>query len=104
MNSSPVSMVPPDMDARLENAALYLPSHMREGLLLYLRHGLPPGHFLMAVLSNDLAEACARADDENRRLLYDYVYFLYNHAPRAAWGSPENVEAWMASARSGESR
>lgn len=93
------SMVPPDMDKRLDIAVTRLPQYMREGLLAYLRTGRPPGHFLLAVLSNDLAEACARADEENRRALYDYIFVLVNTAPSAAWGSPERVAAWVEQGR-----
>jgi hypothetical protein len=84
-----------DMDAQLEASLDRIPAHCRDGLRDYLRYGLPPGHFLQAVLSNDLREACGRADDENRSALYDYVYVLYNYAPGDAWGSPEKVRAWI---------
>jgi len=49
----------------------------------------------MAVLCNNLNEACARADDENITLLPVYVAFFYNEAPSACWGSPENVRTWL---------
>ena len=61
----------------------------------YLEHGLVPGHFLTAVLSNDLMEAAGRADDENRAALFDWVKWLYNEAPRGSFGSPEAVKAWL---------
>jgi len=64
-------------------------------LLNYALYGVPPGSFLQAVLSNDLVEACNRADHQNQRALYDYVYVLYNAMPSAAWGSPEKVRAWI---------
>ena len=89
------SLVPPDMDKRLDLSVLRVPEHCRRGLLDYLRYGVPPGHFLQAVLSNDLREACSRADEINRRALYDYVFVLYNDAPGAAWGSPDKVKAWI---------
>lgn len=89
------SLLPPDMDARLKQSVSILPEHCRQGLLDYLRFGVPPGHFLLAVLANDLAEACARADDVNQRALYDYVYVLYNDAPGTSWGSPAKVQEWI---------
>lgn len=95
MSDRPLRLVPPDMDARLEQDVSRLPEHCRQGLLDYLRYGVPPGHFLTAVLSNDLTEACSRADEPNRRALYDYVYVLYNDAPCEAWGSPDKVRAWI---------
>jgi hypothetical protein len=88
-------LIPPDMDAKLEQYIGMIPEHCRQGLLDYLRYGVPPGHFLQAVLSNDLAEACGRADSTNQRALFEYVFVLYNYAPGAAWGSPEKVKAWI---------
>ncbi len=62
----------------------------------YINHHILPGGFLTAVLENDLKEACARADLENRRKLFEYIQYLYNEAPMQAWGSPEKVAAWVA--------
>jgi hypothetical protein len=89
------SMLPPTMDIPLTRAAESLPDHIRDGLVSYLRYGLPPGSFLEAVLANDLADACARADIENRYRLFDYVYVLHNYAPSDSWGSREKVRAWI---------
>lgn len=63
----------------------------------YIENGIPPGHFLTAILSNDLKEACARADDDHRYRLFDIVGWLYNEAPASCWGSPEKFEAWLTS-------
>jgi len=84
------------MDAELERHIGIIPRHCREGLLNYLRYyGVQPGHFLTAILSNDLAEACARADEDNQQAIYEYVFVLNNYAPREAWGSPATFEAWI---------
>lgn len=72
-----------------------IPDRMYDALLRYVNNGIAPGDFLTAVLNNDLKEACARADDENRQLIYEYVKFLYNQAPSGCWGSPECVRAWV---------
>ena len=72
-----------------------IPERMRGGITRYLEHGIPPGHFLTAVICNDLREACERADDENKHLLFEYVKFFYCHTPVGCWGSPENFEAWV---------
>lgn len=80
-----------------------VPEHMHDGYVLYLLHGISPGSFGLAVLENDLREACARADEENQRALYRHVYFLYNYAPSGCWGSPEQVNEWIARHRSSSS-
>lgn len=72
-----------------------VPGHMRDGVKRYFDHGIPPGSFMTAVLSNDLREALGRADDINRERLFDIVSFLYTDAPAACWGSPEKVSAWI---------
>jgi hypothetical protein len=73
----------------------HVPEGLREGLLRYLVDRIPTGHFLLAILANDLRAACERADMENRYRLFDIVYFLYNYAPSGAWGSHENVREWL---------
>lgn len=90
------TLVPPDMDARLDAEVLRLPLDMRDGFTNYVRYGVPPGHFLLAILSNDLAEACGRADLDNRYRLFDYVFVLHNHVPAECWGDAEAVREWIA--------
>lgn len=74
-----------------------IPDHMRAALRRYIALGIPPGSFLEAVLSNDLKNAFGRADDENRRRLFEWVRFLYNYAPTGCWGSPDTVKDWIKS-------
>lgn len=73
-----------------------IPEYMHGGLLRYIVDGIGPGDFLSAVLANDLREACGRADGVNRHLLWQYVRWLYNEAPSGCWGSPEEVDHWLA--------
>lgn len=72
-----------------------VPEHLREGLARYLDEHVQPGQFLVAVLSNDLREAFARADTSSRAGLFDLVKYLYNHAPGGAWGGKRQVEYWL---------
>lgn len=72
-----------------------IPEHMHDGLIGYLVNRIHPGSFLTAVLSNDLREACGRADEDNVRALHAYVYFLYNYAPGDSWGSYDKVEDYL---------
>jgi len=76
-----------------------IPEHMHFGITAYIVHGIPPGHFLEAVLSNNLREAAARADSENQAALFQWVNWLYNEAPSQCWGSPEKVTKWIESKR-----
>lgn len=74
-----------------------IPDYMMDGLDNYINHKIPPGHFLTAVLCNDLWEAVSRADDENVKNLPAYIGYLYNEAPSGCWGSFEKFEAWLKS-------
>jgi hypothetical protein len=61
----------------------------------YVNQGILPGSFLEAVLCNDLKQACACADTDNRRQLFEIVQYLYWEVPSLCWGSPERVAAWL---------
>jgi len=67
-----------------------------EGLDRYAKYRIPTGHFLQAVLCNDLMEAIGRADEENRADLFEICDYIYNHMPFQCHGSPEKVKAWLA--------
>lgn len=75
-----------------------IPERMQGGLIRYYNNRIQPGHFLTAVLENDLVEAVNRADHENVHLLKSYVMWLYNVPPGrpTGWGSPEAVADWLA--------
>ncbi len=67
---------------------------IKAALDAYANGRRPVGGFLTAVLSNDLAEACARADEQNLWSLPVIVGYVWNHLPSGCWGSPEKVAAW----------
>jgi hypothetical protein len=71
-----------------------IPERMQAGIIKWILIGQMPGHFLSAVIRNDLKEAIARADDENVIGLAAYIHFFYNHAPIGCWGSKEKVLQW----------
>ena len=75
---------------------LAIPEHMRDGLQLYIDHGIKPGSFMRAILENDLKNAVFLADAVNRNRFSDYIYILHQYAPGRCWGSPEKFEAWVA--------
>ncbi len=88
-------------NARLKEALrrTNIPDHMHDGILLWVDYGYRPGHFLTAVIENNLAEAVNRADEQSAALLADYVRFFYNYAPALCWGSPEKARAWAEARR-----
>jgi hypothetical protein len=71
-----------------------IPDYMIGGLRRWIENGIEPGDFLCAVLKNDLKEACARADDNNQRRLFQYIKFLYCYAPSGCFGSEEKFDHW----------
>lgn len=73
-----------------------IPPHMMARLRAYLDNHEPVGDFLTAVLTNNLREACERADDTNIEILPVYVAYLYNEAPGLSWGSVERHANWLA--------
>jgi hypothetical protein len=73
-----------------------VPEGTWEALRRYLTRGVPPGHFLRAVLSNNLVGAIARGDAKNLEGLVVLIRYLVHHVPAQAWGSPETVSAWIA--------
>lgn len=73
---------------------LKLPSRMWDGIKSYLLHGILPGAFMLSVLENNLVATFRSADDENRKILSDYVRFFFHSVPGRAWGSDEHVKRW----------
>ena len=73
----------------------YIPDRMMTVLKAYVEHHRPVGSFLTAVLENNLKMTIGHADEENEANLPAYIGWLYNEAPRACWGSPENVRKWL---------
>ena len=72
-----------------------VPWGLRAGLIEYIAARRPTGHFLRAVLSNDLREACARGDPVSCAHLSELVFFLFNYAPAHCWGSADHVDRWL---------
>ena len=73
----------------------YIPTRMEEGIRRYIDERIRPGEFLRAVISNDLKNAVAMADDENILNLPAYVAYFYMEAPSTCWGSREKMESWL---------
>lgn len=73
-----------------------LPEGLRGGARRWIENGIQPGDFLSAVISNDLREACGRADAENQVLLLSIVSWWYNEAPFGSWGNLAKAQNWAA--------
>lgn len=71
-----------------------IPERMWAGIINYVMRGVVPGHFLIAVFSNDLIGAFEHADGGNERVMKDYAIFVYNHIPSDCWGSNDAIQKW----------
>lgn len=67
----------------------------RNDLNEYIKDRVPVGDFLYAVLTNNLVETYARADEENLYDLFEIVSYVYNQLPSECWGSKEKVDKWL---------
>jgi hypothetical protein len=65
-----------------------------EGINRYVLTHQPVGHFLTAVLTNDLRTAFGRADPENEKILHDIVGYCYNEVPGLCQGTAAKYKAW----------
>lgn len=63
-----------------------------ESLQRYAHHRIPTGGFLEAVLRNDLSDAYAKADMQNRAALWQIINYCVNELPPSCWGSDEAVQ------------
>jgi hypothetical protein len=71
-----------------------VPEEIIETLTLYKERHIPTGGFLQAVLSNNLVEACARADRYNYEVIPHIVGWCWNNLPRGSWGGPAQYRDW----------
>ena len=75
-----------------------IPDYTKEAIDAYVSERRPPGGFLTAVLTNNLKESFAMADDNNREAMYDIVCYCYNDIPGKCWGSKKAVRKWLSEA------
>jgi hypothetical protein len=77
-----------------------IPAALQPGLERYLKDHIRPGHFLCAILENNLSDAVLRAADAaTAHAIPRIVRFLTYEACGTAHGSPAAVEAWLAERR-----
>lgn len=84
------------MDDEAYTCELFRALPQGDALRRYVEDGYPTNHFLAAVLSNDLMESLARADDDNLDALEAYCAWLRTYAPAQCHGSAERMQAWVA--------
>ena len=72
----------------------HVPSHTREALDNYFKHGWEPGGFTTSMLVGDLYGAAGRADHINKGAMGYIAEYIYNEAPEGSWGSIELVRDW----------
>ena len=80
----------------------HVPASLHPAIRAYIDEHRLPGHFLQAVICNDLSKALARADPENLDNIIAITGFFYNEAPSPCWGSKEKMVAWVARAKKDE--
>lgn len=72
-----------------------IPTAVLASVYGYVDRKEAPGHFLTAVLSNDLFTAVSRADKESFAALRELVTFIHMEVPTACHGSAEAVANWL---------
>ena len=72
-----------------------IPPATLASLQRYIRNGTPTGHFLEAVLENNLQGAMRRADSQNLRALFCIVAWVVNELPAVSWGDRSARLAWI---------
>ena len=72
-----------------------IPKRIMEALERYEHGGVLPGHFLQAILHNNLFVTVWRADDDSYAALKQIVHYVYNEMPGNCWGSKDVVNEWV---------
>lgn len=79
-----------------ESGLIHLPERFRGGVVRHVLFGIEGGHFLNAVMENNLFSAVGRADLSALDSLPAICRFMYNYAPSDCFGSKEKAQAWLA--------
>lgn len=73
----------------------YIRTDMAQKIDGYIERGEEVGHFLQAVICNDLHGAFSHGDAENVANLHAFISYFYNYAPSPCWGSKDKLKAWL---------
>lgn len=71
-----------------------IPNDLLNELIAYGKQGKKPGQFVSAVISNQLMQAFARADEETQKAMPQIVKFICNQMPIGCYGSVNNFQEW----------
>jgi len=71
------------------------PVHILDSIDRFVRYRIAPGSFVRAVLSNDLAGAFGRGDENSLRGLRDIMHYIHWKIPGDCHGSRSKVEQWL---------
>jgi hypothetical protein len=72
-----------------------IPPHILESLEAYAKDRRPVGHFLQAILHNDLYETVNRADIPCLKALNKIVIYVTNKLPSDCHGSRDKYRKWI---------
>jgi len=61
----------------------------------YVVHGLAPGGFMTAVLTNDLYRTVNAADSNNKKIVPEIVNWIQINLPISCYGTQKNMKSWM---------
>lgn len=81
--------------AEMNDEFSFVPHHMRDGYKLWIEHGIAPGSFGWAMITNDLTGAFGKADHVNKEHIGSTIAWFYNFAPSNCWGSVEKAHSWQ---------
>lgn len=71
--------------------------HLKAPIRLYFEHGIDPGLFLRAVLSNDLRGVISHPEYiKDKSQIRKIISYCDKYLPDEAWGSAEAVNNWLA--------
>jgi hypothetical protein len=71
-----------------------IPSHMWDGVKLWVENGIPGGSFQQSIMEHDFYSAIFRADIANKASIVGWAELLSWHLPSECHGSPERVAEW----------
>lgn len=72
-----------------------IPESILRSIYGYIEYRQATGHFLNAILTNNLYEAIARADKESLAALREIVVFVHMEVRADAYGSADKVQSWL---------